>query len=309
MAKKVRRKRPTPPKTWFVWLMLFLFFPIGLYLLWKHKPYELIPRTIITVLVTFLLFTAIFTAILYKQSLDKKAEEAENAEITTAQQENALEVTSEQYTTQQLAFLQFSKDLNQEIKIYTSINAEYKLLISNYEKNHIPAPGIAAASIDTYNRRLEQSRERVLEMAPPSSLNAADKEMITKNLTSYAAFLTDLKAAYILKQASLVRSDTAASKLSDSNLEKAETNLKLIKTDLTTLASSLNVPFDMRIKFKNEAQIPPIPEPIQVNNDLLPTPPITDEQKATATMQGLPQQGNVENSPIEIKGDIVTIGD
>jgi hypothetical protein len=309
MAKKVRRKRPTPPKTWLVWLMLFLFFPIGLYLLWKHKPYELIPRTIITVLVTFLLFTAIFTAILYKQSLDKKAEEAENAEITTAQQENTLEVTAEQYTPQQLAFLQFSKDLNQEIKIYTSISAEYKLLISNFEKNHIPAPGVAAASIDTYNRRLEQSRERILEMAPPASLNAVDKELLAKNLTSYAAFLTDLKAAFILKQASLVRSDAVASKLSDSNLEKAETNLKLIKTDLTTLATSLNVPFDMRIKFRNEAQIPPIPEPVKVNNDPLPAPPITDEQKAAATMQGLPQQGSVEDVPIEIKGDIVTIGD
>lgn len=309
MAKKVRRKRPTPPKTWFVWLMLFLFFPIGLYLLWKHKTYELIPRTIITVLVTFLLFTAIFTAILYKQSLDKKAEEAENAEIPTAQQETTLEVTAEQYTPQQLAFLQFSKDLNQEIKIYTSISAEYKLLITNIKKDHTPAPGVAALYIDTFNRRLEQSRERILAMTPPTNLSDADKGLLSNSITNYATFLTDLEASFMLKQDSLVRSDAVASTLSDSNLEKAETNLKLIKTDLTTLATSLNVPFDMRIKFKNEAQIPPIPEPIKVNNDPLPAPPITDEQKATATMQGLPQQGSVEDVPIEIKGDIVTIGD
>lgn len=307
MVKKVRRRRPSPPKTWFIWLMLFLFFPIGLYLLWKHKPYEQLPRIIITVFVTFLLFTSIFTAILYKQSLDKKAEKAENAETAPAQQETALEVSTSQYTPQQLAFLQFSKDLNQEIKIYTAISTEYKSLTSNFQKNHIPAPGIAAASIDTYNRRLEQSRERILEMTPPANLNTADQERLAKNLADYAAFLKDLKAAFILKQASLVRDDIEAGNLSDQNLEKAENNFQLIHTDLTTIAQTLNVPFDMRIKFKNTAQIPSIPEPVKSNTEPVQTPPITEQQKTTATMQALPQ-GSVDGAP-EIKGDIVTIYD
>ncbi len=307
MAKKVKKRRSTPPKTWFVWLMLLLFFPIGLYLLWKHKLYALIPRVTITILVSFLLFTAIFTAILYKHSLDKKAEEA-NAEPTTAQQADPLEIAAEHYNPQQLAFLQFSQDLNQEIKIYTSIQDEYKLLISGIQKNKTPAPGIAAAYIDTFNRRLEQSKERILAMQPPATLNDSDKQLLSSNLQSYAIFLTDLEASFMLMQDSLVRSDVEASKLSDQNLEKAKNNLELIKTDLTTVATALNVPYDVRLEFKNLAKIPPINEIVQLNSDPIQKPTITENEKTTATIQSLPQ-GSVEGAPIEIKGDIITIGD
>jgi hypothetical protein len=307
MAKKVKKRRSTPPKTWFVWLMLLLFFPIGLYLLWKHKLYALIPRVTITILVSFLLFTAIFTAILYKHSLDKKAEEA-NAEPTTEQQADPLEIAAEHYNPQQLAFLQFSQDLNQEIKIYTSIQDEYKLLISGIKKNKTPAPGIAAAYIDTFNRRLEQSKERILAMQPPATLNDSDKQLLSSNLQSYAIFLTDLEASFMLMQDSLVRSDVEASKLSDQNLEKAKNNLELIKTDLTTVATALNVPYDVRLEFKNLAKIPPINETVQLNRDPIQKPTITENEKTTATIQSLPQ-GIVEGAPIEIKGDIITIGD
>ncbi|MDF2564433.1 MAG: hypothetical protein K0Q53_828 [Massilibacillus sp.] len=307
MAKKVKKRRSTPPKTWFVWLMLLLFFPIGLYLLWKHKLYALIPRVTITILVSFLLFTAIFTAILYKHSLDKKAEEA-NAEPTTEQQADPLEIAAEHYNPQQLAFLQFSQDLNQEIKIYTSIQDEYKLLISGIKKNKTPAPGIAAAYIDTFNRRLEQSKERILAMQPPATLNDSDKQLLSSNLQSYAIFLTDLEASFMLMQDSLVRSDVEASKLSDQNLEKAKNNLELIKTDLTTVATALNVPYDVRLEFKNLAKIPPINETVQLNKDPIQKPTITENEKTTATIQSLPQ-GIVEGAPIEIKGDIITIGD
>lgn len=306
MAKKVRKRRIAPPKPWFILLMLFLFFPIGLYLLWKHKPYALIPSIIITVFVTFLLFTAIFTAILYQHSLDKKAEEA-NAEPTTEQQANSLEVTAEHYTPEQLAFLQFLQNLNQEIKIYTSIEAEYKSLISGIKKNNTPSPGMAAAYIDTFNRRLEQSKERILAMSPPANLNDADKQRLASNLQNYAAFLSDLEASFMLMQDSLVRSDVEASKLSDLNIEKAKSNLVLIKTDLITIATALNVPFDARLEVKNVAKLPPINQEVQLNSAPIQKPTITETEKATATIQALPQ-GSVEGSP-EIKGDIITIAD
>jgi len=306
MAKKVKKRRRTPPKPWFIWLMLLLFFPIGLYLLWKHNTYTLIPKTIITVFVTFLLFTAIFSAILYKHSLDKKAEEAD-AEPTTEQQASPLEVAAEHYNPEQLAFLQFSQDLNQEIKIYTSIQAEYKLLISGIKKNNAPAPGIAAAYIDTFNRRLEQSKERILEMQPPANLKDADKQRLASSLQNYATFLTDLEASFMLMQNSLVRSDVEASKLSDLNLEKAKSDLELIKTDLTTIATALNVPFDARLEVKNIAKIPPINQEVQLNSDPIQKPTITETEKTTATIQALPQ-GSVEGAP-EISGDIITIAD
>ena len=314
MAKKVRKRRSAPPKPWFIWLMLLLFFPIGLYLLWKHNIYTFIPRIIITVFVTFLLFTVIFTAILYKHSLDRKAEEAnaeptteQKADPTTEQKADPIEIVAEHYNPQQLAFLQFSQDLNQEIKIYTSIQAEYKLLISGIKKNNAPAPGIAAAYIDTFNRRLEQSKERILAMQPPANLNGADKQRLASNLQNYATFLTDLEASFMLMQDSLVRSDVEASKLSDLNLEKAKSDLELIKTDLTTIATALNVPFDARLEVKNIAKIPPINQEVQLNSDPIQKPTITETEKTTATIQALPQ-GSVEGAP-EISGDIITIAD
>ena len=47
-------------KTWFAWLMLFVFWPIGIFLLWKNQLYGKLPRIVITVLFCLIGLTSWF---------------------------------------------------------------------------------------------------------------------------------------------------------------------------------------------------------------------------------------------------------
>ncbi|WP_110954524.1 MerC domain-containing protein [Anaerosinus massiliensis] len=307
MIKKTRKKKPSFfSKPWLIWSMLILFFPIGLYLLWKHKPYNVLPSILITILMSFLLFTSIFTAVLYKQSLDKQAEQADS---TSAVEGNLAktEVWADQYRPDQVAFLQFIQDLNQEIKLYSSIHAEYKTLVTGIQKNNTPSPGIAWANIDHLNRRLEQSQERITAMKPPTNLSAEDQNALAASLKNYANFLSDLEISYMLMQNSLLRSDPEANKLSNASLEKATNNLKTIKSDLNTLAIKLNVPLDVQLKYQNIAKLPELREVVPAQTESIKDMAITDTQKASATPQSLPQ-GSIDGAP-GITGDVITIAD
>jgi hypothetical protein len=47
-------------KTWFTCLMLYLFFPIGLYLMWKYKKFNYTVRVVISVIFAVLSCWAIY---------------------------------------------------------------------------------------------------------------------------------------------------------------------------------------------------------------------------------------------------------
>ena len=49
-------------KTWFMWLMLIFFAPVGIFLLWKYNRYKKVPRIIITVLFSYVFIFGIFAS-------------------------------------------------------------------------------------------------------------------------------------------------------------------------------------------------------------------------------------------------------
>ena len=65
-------------KNWFIWLMLFLFFPIGLFLLWKYCTYQKKAKLIITAVIV--LFVVVVSA---TQNNNQKAQPAQSINEST----------------------------------------------------------------------------------------------------------------------------------------------------------------------------------------------------------------------------------
>lgn len=78
-------------KTWFTWLMLFIFAPIGIILLWKYRTYSSKIKTTVTVIFAFLFLISIAT-----DKTDKQIEQTPQQTITTETVTESQDVNIEQ---------------------------------------------------------------------------------------------------------------------------------------------------------------------------------------------------------------------
>lgn len=100
-------------KTWFTWLMLFIFAPIGIILLWKYRTYSSKIKTTVTVIFAFLFLISIAT-----DKTDKQIEQTPQQTITTETATESQDVQTEQTEPQQ------AEPPQQEQPIHTEQPAE-----------------------------------------------------------------------------------------------------------------------------------------------------------------------------------------
>lgn len=324
MIKRRKKKVSAFKRPIIFWLTLLLCFPLGLFMLWKHKPYGIIGRSIITFVTSFIIFSIPFGYYFYheyeQQQLTKQAEIQE----LEATHPGMVYTANGFFTPEQLAFADFYKNLQHEMDIYKQVALQYNMLVESNQNNSGATPSVSAAYIDSFKRRLHQSKERVQQLTVPDC-PPEEKAILDKSLKDYIQFLSDTEVAYMLMQTSLLRSDPASSQHSEKFLSESKNNFNTIDQNLKTIAEV------MQLKPTAEGQNSTatiIEEPTttsapqnlyQVSNTSpnMVKPPMpqsaeavpSQNSNARITASNIPQQGSISIGGQLLQGDIVSIYD
>lgn len=93
MQNNFKKKISWYQKTWAIVLFLFLFFPVGLFLMWKYSKFKTVPKAIITALVAFIFIGSV---------LESPNNSTNNITTANKQQETTIQNTNSKSDSEEL---------------------------------------------------------------------------------------------------------------------------------------------------------------------------------------------------------------
>lgn len=246
---KKRRRTPFLKSKALFWLLLIIFFPLALFILWRYKPYGMAGRCIITLLFSFVLFSLPFGYHYYSEYEVLAAEKAAQEAIINS--DPLYGYRSENLTLDQASFLKYYDVMTDELENYLGIDTSVNQLLTIVKENQNVNIGVMLAHLTSYEDRLENSIAEVKAL-DLSTFSEEQRNYFTKEKETYINILNDINFAYKMLETAIGKDDVnsyngAAAIMAAKNKELADfrNNLKIdavrLKVSPTTKKSLYNV--------------------------------------------------------------------
>ena len=164
-------------KVWFMWLMLVLFFPVGLILLWKNDEYAKRTKVIITL---FIVGVGIFGAANPKNQITPTNQTA------PAKQETTKVVNEDEKKQQQEAFKGWYPTFQNHLNDYDQVLGYWKTTMDNLGNGKISRYQ-AYDNMKKISAGMENVSSRIRNSKIPDTLSKKHKEEIQNGISSLSS--------------------------------------------------------------------------------------------------------------------------
>ena len=165
-------------KLWFAWTMVVLFFPVGIFLLWKYKHHSLVVRSIITG--SFILI-GLFGNV-------------SNSKNTPPKQQPTQSVQVADKATQQADFKKWKASVDAQLKDADAIWEKWSAVTNDLGKGKISRYQ-AYDKFKEIGNVIDKQDSKISKTKPPSSLSAEDQKILNGAVDNMSSVMSYRKMA------------------------------------------------------------------------------------------------------------------
>ena len=198
---------PFYARTWFAWLMSFIFFPIGLVLFWYYKHHSIIIRSVITMFWIVVFFTSTFITVLNKTNEPASSNKNSNQVQVTKKEEKKEEkkpvdkskAQQELQAKTKLEIIKFAKALELQFERGAAIENDRKSSINM----NIRSKKELGEYMDMLAMRWASIEKEANNLFIPSDINKEDMDSLKNIKNTWIEAAKKEQVAYIqLREAS-----------------------------------------------------------------------------------------------------------